>query len=243
MVGFLEVKYEVTPCRCKGISRVSPFSCITIECVWSLGFSFKYLVMSFILTSYILIYIGQNRLLWRWYINIVWWISIIKTSPVMGQSYTTAFKTVRQFGVMVPFYGSYTTTITRQFKMWTISACWPMTHLCTWLSRSVCCSPSSIRTALTRMVLTAEATDNSQRIICLVNAGFLLLVVGGDVPGTSDDDVMISASVDTCFTISFVAPLPFNWKFFSAGLCPLACLLLYSGALWSEESALYSSLE
>ena len=135
--------------------------------------------MSFTSTSYILICIGHNRLLWIWSINIAWWISTIKTSPVIGQSYATATETVWQLGVMISFEGSYPTIFTGQLKFCTISACWPMTQVSEWLSISVHCSTSYVRTALTRMVLTTEVTNNSQIILCLVNSGLLLLVVGG----------------------------------------------------------------
>ena len=94
------------------------------------------------------------------------------------------------------------------------------------MSSSICCSPSSIRTALNRMVLTTEATDHPRKIICLVNAVLLLLVVGGSVTGASGADVMKSTSADTCFTSSSVAPSPLNLTLLSAGLCPLACLFL-----------------
>ena len=50
------------------------------------------------------------------------------------------------------------------------------------------------------MVLTTEAIDNSQIIICLVNAGFLLMVEGVAVPGVSGADFMTSTSADICFT-------------------------------------------
>ena len=105
--------------------------------------------MSFTLTSYILICIGHNILLWMRYIKIAWWTSTIKTSPVMGQSYATAAETVCQFGVMIPFEESYRTPYTGRFKPCTISAWWPMMHVSAWLSRSVCCSLTSVKTALT----------------------------------------------------------------------------------------------
>ena len=112
IVGFLKVKYEVTPCRCNGISRVSTFSCRTIECIWSVGLSVNYFVISCTLTSYILIFSRHNILSWRLSIKITWLYSIIKTSPVMWQSYATAAETVQQFRVMIPFEGSYPATIT-----------------------------------------------------------------------------------------------------------------------------------
>ena len=166
--------------------------------------------MSFTLTPYILIFIWLHRLLWRWSIKIFWLISIIKTSPVVGQLYATAAETVQQFIVMIPFEGSYPTTFTGRLKSCTISACWPITHLFVWLSRSVCCSLSYFRTSLTHMVLTTEATDHSWRIICLVNVRFLLLVLGVAVPGVSGADIVIATSVDTFFTSSSVGYIYLN---------------------------------
>ena len=93
------------------------------------------------------------------------------------------------------------------------------------------------------MVLMTEAKYNSRRMICLTNARCLLLVVGGAVPGASGADVMIATSTDTCFAISSIAPPPLDLTLFYAGLCPLLYILLYSTAIWSEDSALYSSLE
>ena len=115
---------------------------------------------------------------------------------------------------MIPWKGSYPTIFTGRLTSCTISACWPMTHVYAWLSRSVCCSLSSIRTALTHMFLMTEATDHPQRILCLVNSGLLLLIAGGGVPGSSGADVMKSTSADTCFTISSVAPPPLNLTLF-----------------------------
>ena len=40
------------------------------------------------------------------------------------------------------------------------------------------------------MALTTDSTDNPRIIICLVNVGLLLLVVGGAAPGASVADVM-----------------------------------------------------
>ena len=68
------------------------------------------------------------------------------------------------------------------------------------MSRSVCYYLSYVRTALTRMVLTMEATNHSLIILCLVNAGFLLIVEGVAVPGVSGADFMTSTSADICFT-------------------------------------------
>ena len=45
-----------------------------------------------------------------------------------------------------------------------------------------------------------DATDHSRIILCLVNAGFLLLVVGAAVPGAYGADFMTSTSADTSFT-------------------------------------------
>ena len=81
------------------------------------------------------------------------------------------------------------------------------------------------------MVLTTEATYHSRKILCIIDAGFLLLVVGGTVPGASGDDVITSTSVDNCFTSSSVTPPHLDLTFFSAGLCPPACLLFYSAYL------------
>ena len=144
----------------------------------------------------------------------------------MGKSYATDAKTIWQFRVMVPFDGSHPTTFTGRLKLLTISACWPMMHVSVWLPRYVRCSPSSIRTALTRVVLTTEVIDHPQRILCLVNAGFLLLVVGGAVPGASGTDVMIETSTDTYFTSSSIALHPLDLTLFYAGLYPLACIFL-----------------
>ena len=144
----------------------------------------------------------------------------------MGQSYATAVKTIIQFVVIVPFDRSHQTTFTRRLKSCKISACWPMTHVFTWLLRSVCCYPSSVSTSLTRMVPTTDSTDHPRIIICLVNVGLLLLVVGGAAPGASVADVMTDTRAYTWFTRWSVAPTPLNLTFFYAGLCPLACLLL-----------------
>ena len=151
----------------------------------------------------------------------------------MGQLYATDAETVWRFRFMIPFEGLYPTTFTGQLKFCTISACWPMTHVSAWMSRSVRFSPSSVSTALTHMVLTMDTTDHSQRIICLFNAGFLLLVEGVAVPGDSVDDFMTATIADTCFTSSYVVPPPLNLTFSSAGLCPLSCPFLYSAALCS----------
>ena len=86
---------------------------------------------------------------------------------------------------MIPFEGSYPTIFTWRLKSYMISTCWPMTHVSSWQSRYVCCSPSYVRNTLTRLVLTTEATDHPQIILCLVNAGLLILVVGVSVPGDS----------------------------------------------------------
>ena len=56
---------------------------------------------------------------------------------------------------------------------------------------------SSVRTALTCMVLTAEAKDDPRIILCLVYVGFLLLVVGGAIIGVSGADVMTATGADT----------------------------------------------
>ena len=144
----------------------------------------------------------------------------------MGQSYADSAENVRQFGVVVPFEVSYPKTFTGRFKSWIISACWPMRHVFAWLSISVCCFPSSVRTALTQKVLTTEETYHSWRIICLINVDFLLLVVGGAVPGAYGTGVITSTSADICLASLSVAPPPLYLTFFSAGLCPLAYLLL-----------------
>ena len=75
------------------------------------------------------------------------------------------------------------------------------------------------------MVLTMEETYHSQRIICLVNAGGLLLVEGVAVPGASSDDFMKSTGTDICFNSSFVAPLPLNKPY-----------SLHNFVLWSVSS-------
>ena len=155
-----------------------------------------------------------------------------KNFLVMGHSNATAAETVLQFGVMVPFEISYPAKFTGKLKWWTINACWPMTNVSARLSSYVNCSPSYIRTALTQTVMTTEATYHSRKIICLVNAGFLLLVVGGAVPGASGSDIMISTNADTCFTRSSITPPPLNLTFFYTGLCPLACIFLYSATIW-----------
>ena len=144
----------------------------------------------------------------------------------MGQSYETSSETVRQFGVMIPFEGSYPTVFTGRLKYCTISACWPMTHVSVLLSRSVSFSPSSVRTVLTCMVLTTEATDHSWRILCLFSAGFSLFVEGVAVPGASGADFITSTSADTYFTSLYVSPLHLDLTFLSAWLCPLDCLFL-----------------
>ena len=67
---------------------------------------------------------------------------------------------------------------------------------------------SSIRTVITRTVLARKATYHSQIILCLVDAGFLLLVERVAVPGASGADLVKAISADTRFTRSSVAPLP-----------------------------------
>ena len=124
------------------------------------------------------------------------------------------------------FRGIIPKTFTGQFKLWTISACWPMTDVYVWLSMSVHCSTSSVRTALIQLFLTTEATDYSRWIIWLVNAGFLLLVVRGAFPGASGADVITETITDTCLTRSSIAPTHFYLIFFYEGLCPLSCLRL-----------------
>ena len=71
-----------------------------------------------------------------------------------------------------------------------------------------------------------EATDHSRRILCIVNAGFLLLVLGGAAPGSSVADTMTATSVNTCLNSSSFAPSPLCLTFFSAGLFPLFYLFL-----------------
>ena len=181
--------------------------------------------MSFTLTSYILICIVHNRLLWRWYIKIAWWISIINTSPVMDQSYATATKTVLQFVVVIHFEVSYPKTFTGWLKYYTISACWLMTHVSEWVFRSVHWYPSYVRTELTRMVLTTEVTYHPWRILCLFNAG-LYYLVWGEIPLVPL--VLISWQPPVRIPASSARILRhplFKLTFFSAGLFPPACLL------------------
>ena len=76
------------------------------------------------------------------------------------------------------------------------------------------------------MILATEETYHSRRVICLVNASFLLLVVGGAVLGASTDDVMTSTSADTYFVSSSVAPPLLDLTVFSTDFSPLDCLFL-----------------